>query len=348
MMKKLYPLLVSLVLGSSVFAMNTPEVASVVAKAFGELPQSSLVTEADRTAFQNKCQNYLPKVLAHEIGEHAGKSNAAFIAQHIKELIPCVVKNMKPDTHWYKPVQKMMKNAEGKLTNAYQTDYLPHMATMPAKNLSDKPYVLGVVGLWSFVDEDSKLRSRFMRRDFANDDRDIFVADRDRLHDVSEWFENEYAHPVKVKPMSDNEFLGILYSDGTIGWKISPLNMARLKGKLFSQQLTLGKELFSQSRILDEKQLQVFKTIPARYREIMKSNFGRMFPQIMGLNHENLSQVKKEIEQILFPAILIGLVYYGSGGNDLAWRIICDETVSGLLYNSLQLRPRKHFLYWSR
>jgi len=345
MMNKLYSLLTLLMLGSSAFAMNQPdvptinnaqvrdakliskqdklkksrEIASVLTKAFCELPKSTLVSGQDRTEFQNKIQKNLPKVLAHKIGEYAGASHAPFVAQNIKKLIPCVVNK---HTHeWgmqdYPPMQEMIKNVEQKLATVYQAYYLPHKSIMPAKNLSDKTYVLGVMGSWSFDDEGSKLRKRFMQADFANDDRDIFAADRDRLSDVSEWFENEYVHPVKVKPMGDNEFLGILYSDGTIGWKISPLNSARLKNKLFAQQLALGKELFSQDLLFGSRKLQIFKTLPTRYQEIMKSNFGHLFSPRDWQKHNFplLRCCGFKVQQVLLRGYLKGcvegLILYG-------------------------------------
>ena len=223
-----------------------PQRVSIIANAFSQLPNNKSRSEKEKIDFYARIANHMPKAVQEYIGQYNGNSSTSFIDKHLMELIPSVVGKHA----WYSSMRLLTQDALTKL-NGY---YSAHKEQLIVR---EQPYIIAVSGFWSFNDEQSKFRWRSGARSFASD--------------VSQWFALHYPN-APVKTLADNEWLGVLYSDGSIQWKISPLNKVRLK-RLTKEQLLLGIALWQKPDFLKENQLEIYRSLPCHVGKALQSNY---------------------------------------------------------------------------
>lgn len=231
-----------------------PKRVAVLADAFSKLPNNKSRSEKEQKDFYAMIAARMPKAVQGYIGEFQGKSSADFIDKHLMELIPCVIQKH----GYYSSMRKLVADALERLIQRYNDQ-------KERLEVRERPYIIATAGFWSFDEPNPfndapsqfRYRSREMQRGFASD--------------LAEWFQSQYPNN-PVKPLGDDGWLAVLYSDGSIQWKISPLNKARLK-KLTKEQLLLGIALWEQPDFLKESQLAVYRSLPAYVAKVLQSNY---------------------------------------------------------------------------
>lgn len=231
---------------AQVKTQKEPAVATI-AHALSQLPNNKSRSEKEKNDFYAMFASRMPVELQEYIGEFRAQSNAQFIDKHIKELIPCIIKRH--------PHHVSMRALMDDLLNDLN-DYF----NAPHEQLVDResPYIIAVGGFWSFADEPRNCRLRLGSRNFSSD--------------VTQWFALHYPNTL-VNTLADNEWLAVLYSDGSIKWHVSKRNKARLNKYLTKEQLILGVALWEKPDFLKDTQLEVYRELPEQVTKSIQSNY---------------------------------------------------------------------------
>jgi len=262
------------------------EATQVLGRALGNLPNNKEHTDAAQQAFQQRLRNELPKELGQEIAKFAAKkiNTAPAVEKYTKKLIPSIIPRH-PD---YPSMREMVDTITEKLYDSYKEMHL---------NIHD-PRVVGVAGFWSYQDEGTDFRQEFLGGDF---------------NDVTEFLLSK--HPgAHLVPLQHNEFMAILYSDGSIKWRISESNKALLCS-IHPHQLQMCVDLFNQPRYLKSPEwYDSYRSLPAPMREAVRSNYA--------VNRNKTHYLAKHIAEnaLLYGGAAAWLGFAGWAGYKIAER----------------------------
>lgn len=227
---------------------QAPERVSTLTRAFAQLPSARNTTQDFGAVIASR----MPSEVQKYIGEfHGNKGNTDFIDQHLMELIPCVTKKHR----FYPSTRKLMDLAINRL-NDYAKVHAERQQALVENQDQGQPYIIAVAGFWSFNDESSKFRYR--------------AGVRNQATDLKQWFSLHYPNN-QVKALASDEWLAVLYSDGSIAWRVSPLSKARLK-QLSKEQLLLLVDLW-RSELLQQKHVQAYGLLPVQIKQAISSNY---------------------------------------------------------------------------
>ena len=221
-------------------------------------------TPLSAAQFEQKIVRELPDEIVDNIAEMRFKGNGL---QHnmpeqnqklLSKILPCIVARQA----YFPSVKKLCRKAHELFDQQLQIfnsiEHLPEV---------DGPFIIGVCGFWAFTDEQSKFRLRDTIGVIAADGHVIYPKD------LNAYFSVAYPNYV-VTPTEPNEFIMVLYSDGTKDLILHPLAYAQLK-KMSNEQIKfcLNNVDKNKTGYFTDSELEQFNMLPPFVKRCIRDNY---------------------------------------------------------------------------
>lgn len=289
--------------------------AKVLGEAFSRLPNNQPAGAKQQEQFAIKIRDDLAKDLKAMIAQYKAQNMRAFVEKNMSKLIPSVI----PRDNRYPSMHTMIDIIVEELFDVYKSEQYRHTI---------QPYILAVAGFWSYEDEGTDFRHITYR---INNNHAFIISN------LQQFFQHKYPG-VRRMPLEHNEFMAVLFSDGSIKWRVSDAIKELLNNNVSAEQLHMCVNLFDQPNYLKDNQWdESYITLPIAMFEAVKSNYSMNAQKSHYLTRRLLKNVGRGVA---IGGFLGFLGYCSSSGQSLASRVVLPLAATWSIYITAWMIPK--------